>query len=661
VATVWFDAAAAPQAVWFAGLRPSLLEAGHDVVVTCRTSAATADVTRLVLGEPAAVVDGHAPGSWAAKAGAIASRAWALSRWYRQELARRPDVHVVSHNSYAQLLAARRLGLPALTAMDYEGQPANHVAFRAATRVLLPAAFPVDVARRQGASDRKRVTYPGLKEAMALTAAGMGGDGPADAPGLAPWTGLDLPLAVFRPEAGHAAYLNGRDHGLGPAVVARLRALGCHVLVVPRDPVQADEARRRWVTDDHVDVLDRPVLGPALLQRADVVVGAGGTMTREAALLGTPTFSVFRGRVPAVDLALERAGRLVRVRGIEDLARITLGTRRPPAVEEMEATRAAVVEAVLRFLEPTPPTRPVFVAWMDADARAAGLAARVNADLLLHSRAGARSRRYLAGSARTLRAARQSSVAVVTNPPVLAPLAAVAGGGNVVVDHHAGAFNDPRWRWALPVLRAVEPRLRAHMVHTEEHAAEARRRFRRPVLVIQGAPVAPHWARELAPGSGSADVVLVAGHAFDEPLADFLTAAASLPQVRFLVTGTPRQPLAPPSNVAVPGHLPADEYWRTLAGARLVVSLTTRDATMQQGGYDALDLGRPLVTSDTAALRAFFADAAVYVRPDAASIAEGVEKALADEDRLAAAAETRRSWWEARVEQQLLALAPLLA
>ena len=41
---------------------------------------------------------------------------------------------------------------------------------------------------------------------------------------------------------------------------------------------------------------------------ADLVIGAGGTMTREAALLGVPTFSVFAGKSPAVDRALEAQG-----------------------------------------------------------------------------------------------------------------------------------------------------------------------------------------------------------------------------------------------------------------------------------------------------------------------------------------------------------------
>ena len=45
----------------------------------------------------------------------------ALRSWARDE---RPDV-ALSHNSYAQIVAARSLGIPAVTAMDFEHQPST--------------------------------------------------------------------------------------------------------------------------------------------------------------------------------------------------------------------------------------------------------------------------------------------------------------------------------------------------------------------------------------------------------------------------------------------------------------------------------------------------------------------------------------------------------
>jgi hypothetical protein len=59
-----------------------------------------------------------------------------------------------------------------------------------------------------------------------------------------------------------------------------------------------------------VFVPDRAVDGRSLVAFADVLVSAGGTMNREAAVLGTPVWSIFEGRLGAVDERLAAEGRL---------------------------------------------------------------------------------------------------------------------------------------------------------------------------------------------------------------------------------------------------------------------------------------------------------------------------------------------------------------
>jgi predicted glycosyltransferase len=66
-------------------------------------------------------------------------------------------------------------------------------------------------------------------------------------------------------------------------------------------------------------VPDHAVDGRSLVALADVVVSAGGTMIREAAALGTPTWSIFEGRRGAVDEQLEREGRLRFLTDAEEL------------------------------------------------------------------------------------------------------------------------------------------------------------------------------------------------------------------------------------------------------------------------------------------------------------------------------------------------------
>ena len=61
---------------------------------------------------------------------------------------------------------------------------------------------------------------------------------------------------------------------------------------------------------DRVLVPERAVDGRSLVALADLLVSAGGTMNREAAVLGTPVWSIFEGRLGAVDEQLAREGRL---------------------------------------------------------------------------------------------------------------------------------------------------------------------------------------------------------------------------------------------------------------------------------------------------------------------------------------------------------------
>jgi predicted glycosyltransferase len=78
------------------------------------------------------------------------------------------------------------------------------------------------------------------------------------------------------------------------------------VVLLPRTAAQ----RARYEAMEAVRVPKHAIDGSSLLALADLVVGAGGTMNREAAILGTPTYTVFAGKLAAVDAALIRLGRM---------------------------------------------------------------------------------------------------------------------------------------------------------------------------------------------------------------------------------------------------------------------------------------------------------------------------------------------------------------
>ncbi|HYN86220.1 MAG TPA: DUF354 domain-containing protein, partial [Pyrinomonadaceae bacterium] len=161
---IWIDLANSPHVPFFRALVPEFEARGHETLLTARPFAQTVEMARGAGLKTEVVGGGGASGVLMRKAGGLAGRAFALARWTR---GRGVDL-AVSHNSYAQVLAARALGTRSVTLMDYEHQPANHLAFRLASRVVVPRAFPEEDLRRCGARPAKVRRYDGIKDDVYL-------------------------------------------------------------------------------------------------------------------------------------------------------------------------------------------------------------------------------------------------------------------------------------------------------------------------------------------------------------------------------------------------------------------------------------------------------------------------------------------------------------
>jgi predicted glycosyltransferase len=86
------------------------------------------------------------------------------------------------------------------------------------------------------------------------------------------------------------------------------------MVVLPRnEKTQRDFVYQTWPTlcrERRIIVPERVVDGLNLIWHSDLVVSGGGTMNREAAALGVPVYSIFRGKMGAVDRYLSQKGRL---------------------------------------------------------------------------------------------------------------------------------------------------------------------------------------------------------------------------------------------------------------------------------------------------------------------------------------------------------------
>ncbi len=242
----------------------------------------------------------------------------------------------------------------------------------------------------------------------------------------------------------------------------------------------------------------------------------------------------------------------------------------------------------------------------------------------------------------------------IMDPP--SPLVTLAGawarrhGVPTVVDMHTVAFFAREWRLFRPVELSWLRTAAAVIVTNDELAEQVRAWGARAFVLPDPLPAVPAGVGGLADVLDPGLVTVVATYSKDEPLELLPAVAESLPQLRFAVTGAPRGDLGRwPANLTPTGFLSDREYWRQLARSAVVVVLTTRPATLLSGGYEAVALGRPLVTSDHAVLRDYFGQAAVYAPADSRLLSAAVGEAVAHGselvERIVALRAVREAGW----------------
>jgi predicted glycosyltransferase len=132
--------------------------------------------------------------------------------------------------------------------------------------------------------------------------------------------------------------------------------LDTKMVLLPRNERQEISARNSWgdlFAAGKIIVPANAVDGLNLIWFSDLVISGGGTMNREAAALGVPVYSIFRGKIGAVDRHLTNTGRLVLVESVEDVqTKIVLRRRRRTAEHEGASNRALIniienVEAII--------------------------------------------------------------------------------------------------------------------------------------------------------------------------------------------------------------------------------------------------------------------------------------------------------------------------
>ncbi len=121
----------------------------------------------------------------------------------------------------------------------------------------------------------------------------------------------------------------------------------------------------------------------------------------------------------------------------------------------------------------------------------------------------------------------------------------------------------------------------------------------------------------------------------DEPFEKVFEAAALLiPKgYTFCVSGDFRKAGIDPGRyqgIRFLGYVREEYFYTHLSEAQVVVDLTTNENCLLCGAYEAMSAVKPLVTSDTWALRNYFTHGALFTEHEAESIARSIELAYRD-------------------------------
>lgn len=342
---IWIDLDNSPHVPFFAPIIKELERRGYSVCLTARDAYQVYELADLFQLN-CARIGRHYGKHRTFKVAGTCLRALQL---LPHAAAQKPAL-AMSHGSRSQLLASTLLGIPSVGIFDYEFSRFLPVrpTWAMVPDVIPDTAIPV--------AQNRILRYPGIKEDVY-------------APGFKPDSSLRSRLGLddceiivtLRPPANEAHYHNPKSDELFAAAMSFLsQSPNTKVILLPRNAAQAAAVRACWsefFSDGRFIIPEHAVDGLNLIWNSDLVISGGGTMNREAAALGVPVYSIFRGKIGAVDTYLARNGRLVLLESADDIrAKIALHPRdRSPAPEHREsAALKRIVDHVAEILAGNP-------------------------------------------------------------------------------------------------------------------------------------------------------------------------------------------------------------------------------------------------------------------------------------------------------------------
>lgn len=343
---IWIDLDNTPHVPFFKPIIRELEKRGHTILLTARDAFQVCELADKMGLKPVRI--GHHYGK--NRFMKVWGLGWRSMQLLPSCLSARPDL-ALSHGSRSQILLCNLLRIPTVMVMDYEFAETPWLLqprWEIVPRVLLDADL-------QCKHPERVRSYEGIKEDVYAP------DFRPD-PSLIKLLGLDSGklIVTVRPPANEAHYHNPESDLFFVGFMKRLVATpNAKAVLLPRNKNQEAQIRKdfpEWFAGDKVVVPKEAVDGLNLLWHSDLVVSGGGTMNREAAALGVPVYSIFRGKIGVLDRQLQKDGRMILIEKVVDVQdKIVLKQREKSLSQTDGAPRKALggivdhVESILKL------------------------------------------------------------------------------------------------------------------------------------------------------------------------------------------------------------------------------------------------------------------------------------------------------------------------
>jgi uncharacterized protein len=307
---IWIDLDNSPHVPFFVPISHELEKQGHSIYFTARNAFQVCGLADSY-GLSYTKIGKH----WGANVLLKAFGTILRSFWLAGHLKKVKPNLSISHGSRSLIIASAMLRIPTILIYDYEH--AEMLPFVKPFLGVTPAYIQKNGLERHFKKGIQ--SFSGLKEDV-YACSFVPDINILDQLGIRE----DEILVTIRPPATEAHYHNPEAEKLFFATVEMLGGQpNLRMVILPRNEKTQKELIKKtwsgWYDQGKIIIPEHVVDGLNLIWHSDLVVSGGGTMNREAAALGVPVYSIFRGKLGAVDRYLSEKGRLVLIETVADV------------------------------------------------------------------------------------------------------------------------------------------------------------------------------------------------------------------------------------------------------------------------------------------------------------------------------------------------------